>query len=321
MLIVTAPPLPAPQRLIIASRKSRLAIWQAEHVRSHLQTHYPHCIIEILGLSTRGDEILDRSLSKIGGKGLFVKELEQALDNGQADLAVHSLKDVPMVLPPNFSLTTIMMREDPRDALVSPHYKSLADLPSGSIVGTSSLRREALIKQQFPHLNVRPLRGNLDTRLNKLDRGEYAAIILAAAGLKRLGLSARIRTLLTPEQSLPAVGQGALGIEISTHRTELAAWLTPLHHQPTALSVTAERALAQTLGSSCQHPLAAYADWQSPDTLRLRAMVGSPNGTTQVRDDLQARVITQQDAHRLGEQLAQRLIEKGADRILASLGS
>ena len=203
-------------RVVIATRESRLAMWQAEHVREKLATLYPHRNIEILGMTTRGDQILDRTLSKVGGKGLFVKELEVAMAEGHADLAVHSLKDVPMDLPENFELAAVLEREDPRDAFVSNEYASLDALPDGAVVGTSSLRRQALIAASYPKLVIHPLRGNLDTRLGKLDRGEYAAIILAAAGLNRLGMSSRIRSVLEPEQSLPAPGQGAMAIEIPT---------------------------------------------------------------------------------------------------------
>ncbi|MBC7861144.1 MAG: hydroxymethylbilane synthase, partial [Burkholderiaceae bacterium] len=208
-----------PSRLVIASRESRLAMWQAEHVRARLSALYPQCSVVILGMTTRGDQILDRALSKVGGKGLFVKELEVAMDEGRADLAVHSLKDVPMDLPEGFALAAILEREDPRDAFVSNNYDGLDDLPHGAVVGTSSLRRQSLIAARYPHLVIRPLRGNLDTRLSKLDRGDYAAIILAAAGLKRLGMPERIRSLLEPEDSLPAAGQGAMAIEIVSGRT------------------------------------------------------------------------------------------------------
>src|ERR1700688_3550550 len=219
-----------PDRLVIASRESRLAMWQAEHVRAALQQLYPRFGLSVLGMTTCGDQILDRTLSKVGGKGLFVKELETAIADGRADLAVHSLKDMPMELPTGFALSTVLEREDPRDAFVSNDYASLADLPPGAVVGTSSLRRQALIAARFPALVVKPLRGNLDTRLAKLDRGEYAAIILAAAGLKRLGLPQRIRALIEPEQSLPAPGQGAMTIEILSSRTDLQQMLAPLNH-------------------------------------------------------------------------------------------
>ncbi|HWJ96117.1 MAG TPA: hydroxymethylbilane synthase, partial [Telluria sp.] len=229
---------PMPSKLIIASRESRLAMWQAEHVRDRLAALYPQCSIEILGMTTRGDQILDRTLSKVGGKGLFVKELEVAMDEGRAHLAVHSLKDVPMELPEGFELAAVLEREDPRDAFVSNDYAGLDELPEGAIVGTSSLRRQALIAARYPHLVIKPLRGNLDTRLGKLDRGDYAAIILAAAGLKRLGMPQRIRSFLEPERSLPAAGQGAMAIEIcSADRADgvdLRALLAPLNHTATA---------------------------------------------------------------------------------------
>jgi hydroxymethylbilane synthase len=269
---------PLPTKLIIASRESRLAMWQAEHVRDQLAALYPQCIIEILGMTTRGDQILDRALSKVGGKGLFVKELEVAMSEGRADLAVHSLKDVPMDLPDGFSLAAVLEREDPRDAFVSNDFESLQDLPPGSIVGTSSLRRQALIAARFPKLIIQPLRGNLDTRLRKLDQGEYAAIILAAAGLKRLGLPERIKSIIEPEQSLPAAGQGAMAIEVNSNRTDLLEWLAPLNHLATERAVNAERAISKAFGGSCQIPLAAFATVLDGN-MHLRAMVATPDGT------------------------------------------
>ena len=252
-------------------------MWQAEHVREKLTVLYPHCNIEILGMSTRGDQILDRALSRVGGKGLFVKELEVAMAEGRADLAVHSLKDVPMDLPEGFELAAVLAREDPRDAFVSNDYAALAELPAGAVVGTSSLRRQALIAARYPHLVVRPLRGNLDTRLGKLDRGDYAAIILAAAGLKRLGLPQRIRALIEPEHSLPAPGQGAMAIEIRSDRRDLQSLLAPLNHTATAQAVSAERAVSKMFGGSCQIPLAAFATVDGA-SMRLRAMVATPDG-------------------------------------------
>src|SRR6201996_8204365 len=273
---------PPPSTLVIASRESRLAMGQAEHVQCALHKLYPSCDVKMLGMTTRGDQILDRTLSKVGGKGLFVKELENALADGRADLAVHSLKDVPMELPAGFELSTIMEREDPRDAFVSNAYDSLAALPAGSVVGTSSLRRESMLRARYPQLVVQPLRGNLDTRLAKLDRGDYAAIILAAAGLKRLGLEARIRALLDPADSLPAAGQGALGIEIRADRADMAAWLAPLHDEATALAVEAERAVSRALGGSCEVPLAAHAVWRD-GALHLRGAVSMPDGKRVLR--------------------------------------
>ncbi|OGT01845.1 MAG: hydroxymethylbilane synthase, partial [Gallionellales bacterium RBG_16_57_15] len=245
----------SPSRLVIASRESALAMWQAQHIRDRLRALYPQTPVSILGMTTQGDQILDVTLSKIGGKGLFVKELETALEDGSADLAVHSLKDVPMHLPEGFVLAAIGEREDPRDAFVSNQYENLAALPAGSVVGTSSLRRESQLRARFPHLKIEPLRGNVQTRLRKLDEGRYAAIILAAAGLKRLGLADRIRALISSDDSLPAVGQGALGIECRAGRADVIALLQPLHHPDTAACVLAERALSRALAGSCQVPL------------------------------------------------------------------
>jgi hydroxymethylbilane synthase len=307
-----------PRTLVIASRESRLAMWQAEHVRDALHKLYPSCDVKILGMTTRGDQILDRTLSKVGGKGLFVKELETALADGRADLAVHSLKDVPMELPDGFTLTAVMEREDPRDAFVSNDYASLSALPAGSVVGTSSLRREAMLRARYPQLVVRPLRGNLDTRLAKLDRGEYAAIILAAAGLKRLGLGARIRALLDAGDSLPAAGQGALGIEIRAGRPELAAWLAPLHHEATALAVEAERMVSRALGGSCEVPLAAHAMWHD-GALHLKGRVSTPDGARVLAAEASAPVTSPERALALGAQVAASLEAQGALEIVRSL--
>ena len=243
-----------PQKLVIASRESALAMWQAKHIQAILQQMYPQCEVSILGMTTQGDQILDKTLSKIGGKGLFVKELETALQENRADLAVHSIKDVPMVLPEGFALVAIGERANPFDAFVSNQYQRLEDLPKGAVVGTSSLRREAQLRARNPHLVIKPLRGNVQTRLAKLDKGDYDAIILAAAGLERLQLNDRIRCVLSPADSLPAAGQGALGIEIAAHRADLVDVLLPLNHAKTAACVTAERALARALGGSCQVP-------------------------------------------------------------------
>jgi hydroxymethylbilane synthase len=269
-------------------------------------------------MTTRGDQILDRTLSKVGGKGLFVKELENALADGRADLAVHSLKDVPMELPEGFALSTIMEREDPRDAFVSSQYDSLAALPPGSVVGTSSLRREAMLRTRYPELVVKPLRGNLDTRLAKLDRGDYAAIILAAAGLKRLGLGDRIRSLLDPADSLPAAGQGALGIEIRADRADLAAWLAPLHHEHTAAAVEAERMVSRALGGSCEVPLAAYATWHD-GALHLRGIVATPDGQRVLSAQASAPAATTDAALELGREVASQLEAQGALEIVRAL--
>ena len=266
---------PAPARLVIATRESRLALWQAHHVRDRLRELYPACSVELLGMTTVGDQVLDRSLNEIGGKGLFTKELEVALADGRADLAVHSLKDVPMELPEGFELAAVMRREDPRDAFVSVRFATFDALPQGAKVGTSSLRRAAQLSEHRPDLQILPLRGNLDTRLGKLDRGEYDAIILAAAGLKRLGLAERIREILPPAASLPAPGQGALGIEVLSSRPEVRAWLAPLADRRTWLEVTAERSVSRALGGSCRIPLAAYAVVQPDGRLKLEALLAT----------------------------------------------
>lgn len=301
------------KKLIIASRESRLAMWQAEHVRDRLAALYPDWQIEILGMTTRGDQILDRALSKVGGKGLFVKELEVAMAEGRADLAVHSLKDVPMDLPEGFTLAAILEREDPRDAFVSNDYAGLDSLPAGAVVGTSSLRRQALISARYPHLVIRPLRGNLDTRLRKLDNGEYAAIILAAAGLKRLGVPERIRACLDPEESLPAAGQGAMAIEIPDNRPELQAMLAALNHTESAQAVTAERTVSKAFGGSCQIPLAAFATVDHGQ-MQIRAMVATPDGTRIAKAEVTGAA---DKPHELGLKLAQALSAQDAEAILA----
>ena len=261
--------------LTIATRESRLALWQAKHVQD-LLTQRGHQV-GLLGMTTLGDQILDRALSKVGGKGLFVKELEVALEDGRADLAVHSLKDVPMELPDGFVLACVMEREDPRDAFVSNQYANLASLPQGAVVGTSSLRRMALLRALRPDLKIEPLRGNLDTRLRKLDDGMYAAIVLAAAGLKRLGLGQRIRDTFEPTDMLPAAGQGALGIEVRSQSQDVIDALAPLAHQTTWLAVSAERAVSRAMGGSCSMPLAAYATLAA-DILTIDAAWGDPDG-------------------------------------------
>ncbi len=310
-----------PQTLTIASRESRLAMWQAEHVAALLRRLYPQCEVRILGMTTQGDQILDRSLAKIGGKGLFVKELEVALREGRADLAVHSLKDVPMELPEGFDLAAIMEREDPRDAWVSPHYATLADVPDGAVVGTSSLRREAQLRARHPRLQVQPLRGNLDTRLRKLDEGQYAGILLAAAGLRRLGLAERIRAAIDPQDMLPAVGQAALGIEIRADRADLLQALAPLNHLPTALCATGERAVAQALGGSCTTPLAAHAHFEPDGQMQLQALLGLPNGSRTLRARVHGPAATVAQARDLGREAAAALRAQGADELLAQLGA
>ena len=301
-----------PEKIVIATRASRLALWQAEFVQEALQNQSPGLKVELLKMTTKGDQIIDRSLSKIGGKGLFVKELETALLDGRADLAVHSLKDVPMELYEEFSLSTILKRADPRDAFVSNKYENLDDLPEGAIVGTSSLRRESQIRAHYPKLEVQPLRGNLDTRLGKLDAGNYDAIILAASGLERLGLGDRIRSRLSLEQSLPAAGQGALGIEILASRDDMRELLSFLSCQEATAATTAERAISQALGGSCQVPIAAHGIVED-NQLFLRAMVALPDGSesisTEVRGDLT-------NAQELGRQAADDLLAQGGQRIL-----
>ena len=304
-----------PKKLVIASRESMLAMWQAEHIKGRLKALYPDCEVEILGMTTRGDQILDRTLSKIGGKGLFIKELEQALQDGRADLAVHSIKDVPMELPEGFVLAAIGERASPFDAFVSNQYARLEEMPAGAIVGTSSLRREAQLRAKFPHLTIKPLRGNVQTRLSKLDNGDYDAVILATAGLQRLGLDGRIREILSPADSLPAAGQGALGIEIAARRTDLADILRPLNHEETAACVTAERALARALGGSCQVPLAAYCVMED-GLLTLNGLVGHPDGSVIIEASAQAPAAY---ADALGRAVAKRLADDGAEELIAAV--
>jgi hydroxymethylbilane synthase len=295
---------------VIATRESRLALWQAEHVKTLLEA-LGHSVT-LLGMTTLGDQILDRSLSKVGGKGLFVKELEVALEQGRADIAVHSLKDVPMDLPEGFALACVMAREDPRDAWVSSQYAALADLPQGAVVGTSSLRRTVLLRALRPDLRIEPLRGNLDTRLRKLDEGQYAGIVLAAAGLKRLGLGARIRHVFEPIEMLPAAGQGALGIEVRADRADLLAALAPLAHTDSWRAVTAERAVSRAMGGSCSMPLAAFATLEN-GFIRLSAAWGDPEGSTALVTAQGAIPVGDlSSAAALGEQVAARLRAQGA---------
>lgn len=307
-----------PSRLVIATRASRLALWQAHHVKAQLQALYPDCQVELLELTTKGDQILDRTLSKVGGKGLFVKELEAALLDGRADLAVHSLKDVPVDLGPPFALPIIMERADPRDAFVSSQAASLADLPDGAVVGTSSLRREAQIRASYPALQVQPLRGNLDTRLSKLDAGQYAAIVLAAAGLQRLGMEGRIRSFLSTDESLPSAGQGALGIEIMDERADLRAWLAPLACARTTACAVAERAVSRVLGGSCQVPLAAYAEADDDNMLHVRALVGRPDGRLILRAQQSGPIA---EAQNIGREVARQLQAQGGQAIVDALSA
>ena len=296
--------------IVIATRESRLALWQAEHVKSLLEGL--GCTVKLLGMTTQGDQILDRSLSKVGGKGLFVKELEVALQEGHADIAVHSLKDVPMDMPEGFELACVMEREDPRDAWVSSQYARLEDLPQGAVVGTSSLRRTVLLRALRPDLKIEPLRGNLDTRLRKLDEGMYAGIVLAAAGLKRLGLSERIRHIFETSEMLPAAGQGALGIEICSNRPDLRALLASLADSVSWQRVAAERAVSRAMGGSCSMPLAAHATIEG-GVLKLQAAWGDPDGAATLVTA--AEDVTAQDlagAEALGLRVAQALQRDGA---------
>jgi hydroxymethylbilane synthase len=298
----------------IATRKSPLALWQAEYVKSNLLKHHPHLAIELVTFTTQGDKILDVPLAKIGGKGLFVKELESAMLAGEADLAVHSMKDVPMECPEGLAITTICEREDPTDAFVSNRFATLDDLPQGAIVGTSSLRRQCQLRALRPDLIIRDLRGNVGTRLGRLDNNEYDAIILASAGLKRLGLEARLRQQLT--QLLPAVGQGAVGIETRIDDTKLHQLLAPLHHPQTALCVQAERAMNRRLQGGCQVPIAGYATIDN-QTLTLKALVGSIDGHQIIHQQAKTQDLLAVEA--LGEQVATGLLNQGAAAILAAV--
>lgn len=303
------------KKIVIATRESQLALWQAEHVKARLMALHPGLEVELLGMTTQGDQILDSPLSRIGGKGLFVKELEVAMEEGRADLAVHSIKDVPMDLPDGFELTAISQREDPRDAFVSNHYASLSALPDGAKVGTSSLRRHAQLRAHFPRLNIDTLRGNVNTRLRKLDEGQYDAIILAAAGLKRLGFQDRIRTEIPPEESLPAVGQGALGIEIRSGRPDLAALLAPLNDPETAACVRAEREMSRRLQGGCQAPIGGFAQMRD-GRIHLRAFVADLEGIRFYRTETSGGM---DDPEAVGLAAAQDLIRQGADKLLAEI--
>jgi hydroxymethylbilane synthase len=306
------------ESLIIATRESPLALAQAHHVKSELESVVPGLSVTLLGMTTRGDQILDKPLAKIGGKGLFIKELEVALQEGRAHLAVHSLKDVPMTLPKGFTLAAILPREDARDAFVSSKYASLAAMPAGAIVGTSSLRRAAVLKRAHPTLSFAPVRGNVNTRLAKLDNGEFDAIILAAAGLIRLGMKERITMCIPVEESLPAPGQAALGIEVVSDDEDTAEIVSELDHAPTAIACTAERMVSRLLGGSCELPLGAYADFVDGDKpLRLRAFVSNLDGSEVVSAEAFG---TPDMPEALGEIVAIMLKAQGADRIIASLG-
>jgi hydroxymethylbilane synthase len=307
----------APRRLTIATRESALALWQAEHVRARLTSRYPGTAVDLLGVTTQGDRVIDRPLAMIGGKGLFIKELENALREGRADIAVHSLKDVPMDMPDGFVLAAISAREDARDAFVSNRFDALSSLPPGTVVGTSSLRREAQLRERHPEIRIESLRGNVHTRLRKLDEGCYGAIILAAAGLKRLGLGTRIRALLDPDVSLPAPGQGALAIECRTDRVDLVHALAPLADRGTTLATAAERAFSRALGGSCQTPLAAYAEWQE-GRLWLRGLLAGRDGRDVLRGEMESIVTDIADAQALGAALADDFLGRGGHRLAAA---
>ncbi|AIR64656.1 hydroxymethylbilane synthase [Enterobacter sp. Ap-916] len=301
--------------LRIATRQSPLALWQAHYVKQRLEAFHPQLTVELVPMVTRGDVLLDTPLAKVGGKGLFVKELELAMLDGRADIAVHSLKDVPVAFPEGLGLVTICERDDPRDAFVSNHYQTLDELPAGSIVGTSSLRRQCQIAEQRPDLVIRSLRGNLGTRLGKLDKGEYDAIILAVAGLNRLEMQDRIRYALPPEVSLPAVGQGAVGIECRLDDERTKALLAPLNHHETAVRVSAERAMNMRLEGGCQVPIGSYAELKDNE-LWLRALVGAPDGSIMVRGERRGKP---EDAVAMGVSLAEELLNNGAREILADV--
>lgn len=302
-------------KLRIATRKSALAMWQAEHVKARLEALHPGLEVELLGMSTKGDKILDVPLAKVGGKGLFVKELEAAMLENRADIAVHSMKDVPMEFPEGLGLAVISEREDPTDAFVSNRYKTLDELPEGAVVGTSSLRRRCQISESRPDLKIEWLRGNVNTRLAKLDNNEYDAIILASSGLKRLGFNDRISSTIADTVSLPAAGQGALGIECRLADNEVIELLKPLIHEPTLLCVTAERAMNRRLEGGCQVPIAGYATLDG-DQLYLRGLVGEPDGSRIIRDEVRGPA---SQAEQLGIQLAEALLSEGAGEILESV--
>lgn len=304
-----------PSRIRIATRESRLALRQTELVAAALTARHPGLAVETVGMTTKGDRVLDRPLAEVGGKGLFVKELEVALDEGRADLAVHSLKDVPMVMPPQFALATFGAREDPRDAFVSTRHAAPGELAAGSVVGTSSLRRESQLRHAFPRLRFRPLRGNVNTRLAKLDAGEYDAIILAAAGLHRLGLGERVRALLPEELALPAIGQGILAVEYRRDRADIAALLAPCADAAAEVAARAERALGLVVEGSCDVPLGGLAR-ASGGRLRIDGFIGLPDGSRLVRDHLEGAV---SDAEALGRELGKRLLDAGGREILSVL--
>ena len=299
----------------IATRKSPLALWQAEHISQRLKALHADIEIELVTMVTQGDKILDTPLAKVGGKGLFVKELEQGMLRGDADIAVHSMKDVPVDFPAGLQLAVICEREDPRDAFVSNTYSRFEDLPQGAIVGTSSLRRQCQLRELRPDLVIKDLRGNVNTRLKKLDEGQYAAIILASAGLKRLEFDSRITAFLEPEQSLPAIGQGAIGIECRENDNEILDLIRPLQHEDTRICVSAERAMNHRLEGGCQVPIGGYAQIKG-DSLTLRGLVGQPDGSEMIRGEVTG---STSEAEQLGIKLADDLLSRGAKEILQAV--
>ena len=302
--------------LRIATRKSPLALWQAEEVARQLQSFHPQLTIELVPMTTKGDQILNSPLSKVGGKGLFVKELEVAILEDRADIAVHSMKDVPMDFPQGLQLAAVLKRDDPRDAFISDHYASLDELPHGAVLGTSSLRRQSIVRAAYPHIEIKMLRGNINTRIAKLEAGEYDAIILAASGLKRMGFDARITAIIPPETMLPAVGQGALGIEGRCNDSRVEQLLTPLIDTETSLRLQCERAMNQRLNGGCQIPVAGYSEI-SDQTITLRACIAYPDGSQMFRSEKTAAL----DAvEALGVEVAEDLLAQGGDKVLASLG-
>lgn len=311
----------APRRLVIATRESALALWQAEHVRTRLGALYPQTHVELLGMTTQGDRVLDRPLAAIGGKGLFIQEIETAMLEGRADFAVHSLKDMPMEMAPGFTIAAVPVREDPRDALVCNAWPSIDALPDGAVVGTSSLRREAQLRDRKPTLRVKLLRGNVNTRVQKLDEGQYDAMVLAAAGLNRLEQGHRVSALLDPAEFLPAVGQGALALECPSARTDVIEWLQPLVHRPTLLAITAERAFSRALSGSCHTPIGGFATFRE-DGLWLRGLIASRDGTDILRGERTARIDPEtgetSDAETLGRALADEFLARGASRFIAA---
>ena len=306
----------APALLVVATRQSKLALWQAEHVAALLRAAHPELRVELLPMSTKGDQIQDRSLAAIGGKGLFIKELETALEDGRAHLAVHSMKDMPTELPPGMTLAAMLSRADPRDALIARRARSLGDLPHGARLGTSSLRRRAQLLALRPDLEIRTLRGNVDTRLKRLDEGELDAIVLAAAGLERLGLAARISALLDPSVSLPAVGQGIIGIECRSDDAATCEAVRALDDAAAHAAIRAERAFARRLGGSCQSPIAGFAELGAGDRLSLRGLVAEPDGSKVFQDSLAGEAAR---AEELGVRLAERMLEAGAGELLERL--